>query len=72
MWAATTYGDESWGSRPLGGLARISLTNLSPFASELGQSAWDRWLGSLSSVIGCWYLTILTLTQILILTPSWR
>ena len=69
IWAALTYGSDSWGSRPLGALARISLTNLSPFSSDATSGEWDRWLGSLSSVLGCWYLSVLTIYQ---LNSSWQ
>ena len=59
-WAAATYGDGTWDGPP-GGLARISLANLGRFGAELPLVTWDRWLGSVGSVIGGWYLTGLTL-----------
>ena len=60
VWAAATYGDDTWDGPP-GGLARVSLANLRRFGSDLPSVTWDRWLGSIGSVIGAWYLTGLTL-----------
>ena len=72
IWAANHLGsvaeNRTWDGPP-GDLALLSLANLRSFPQDLADARWDRWLGSIGSVLGCWYLTGLTIWQ---LKRSWR
>lgn len=64
-WIETVPGDPA---PPQGSLAKLSIANLRDFGS-LATARWDRWLGGLSSTLGIWILTVLTIS---LLRRSWH
>ena len=64
-WLETAPGDTE---PPKGTLAKISIANLREL-SDLATARWDRWLGSVFSAIGIWFLTVHTIG---LLRRSWK
>lgn len=69
MWAHAHYGDGGVWEGPPGGLARISIANLRAFDGDPWAAPWDRWLPAVTSVVGAWLLTYLTVSE---LNRSWK